>query len=357
MTEARQAGWVFSAAADALVFVLPLLVSALIWAGCRAAGVDHLSIPLLLSLLLYSAFDHTHVYSTYTLIYTQPGEFAKHPRLYGMLPAAVFIAFALLYAWDPVLFVVGFAVFSVFHFIRQQIGWMAVAARKAGVAGTLWWDKTAIYTATLGPALYGAATIDGIGWFAAGDLPGLPAAAAPWLYAWIYGFSSGYLIFELAHRRAGRLPRLLIWSSSLFVWHTTFMWNVDYTFGAALIVLHHAIPYLYLAYRYRCTRLPAVTPFKWIYLLLCLVGTLEFLTRTYADNLLSVLTWLARRDAAAQVLFPLLVTPSATHYLIDTFFWKHRYNPGVFQWKPLPGTSANGAGIELKKQHVDAQAG
>jgi hypothetical protein len=134
--------------------------------------------------------DVAHVWSTAFVVYLDPAEWRRRPVLYGGVPLALFGAGVALYAaggagafWRVV------AYLAVFHFIRQQYGWVMMYRARNGEFDRLgrWLDGATVYAATLYPVIHWHAHLPRQFWwmkpgdFAAG-LPAWTATVAGWIY-------------------------------------------------------------------------------------------------------------------------------------------------------------------------------
>ena len=88
--------------------------------------------------------DVAHVYSTAFRVYFDAGEFRRRPALYVGVPLAGFAIGWALYSESEMLFWRVLAYLAVFHFVRQQYGWMALYRARGGEgAGVGRWIDTA----------------------------------------------------------------------------------------------------------------------------------------------------------------------------------------------------------------------
>src|SRR5262245_32015984 len=118
--------WLFSPSIDLSVFLGSAIASlALLWIGARAGVLygdtqDWAWIPGVLLI------DVAHVYSTGFRVYADPDELKRRPWLYGIVPVAGLILGIALYSEGELVFWRVLAYLAVFHFIRQQYGWVAL---------------------------------------------------------------------------------------------------------------------------------------------------------------------------------------------------------------------------------------
>ena len=134
--------------------------------------------------LLIVGIDVAHVYSTIFRTYLDPVE---RKRLSGWLvltPLAGWGLGVLLYSWSAAYFWTLLAYIAVFHFMRQQYGFLMIYSRaeRALPKACATLDKITIYAATLGPLTYWHTHLPRrFVWFIEGDFMSLPGQV--WLAA------------------------------------------------------------------------------------------------------------------------------------------------------------------------------
>ena len=115
--------WLVSRRFDLSMFLLPAAIAlALVPVGSLFSG----ELPFPMWILCVLMIDVAHVWSTLYRTYLDREELARRPRLYLLVPIAAFLfAFSLSAISMPV-FWTGLAYLAVFHFVRQQYGWVAL---------------------------------------------------------------------------------------------------------------------------------------------------------------------------------------------------------------------------------------
>src|SRR6188474_1210858 len=83
-------------------------------------------------LVFVLAIDVTHVWTTIFRTYLDREELARRPRLYAAIPVGCFALGAALHLGSERAFWRTLAYVAVFHFVRQQAGWVAVYRARAG---------------------------------------------------------------------------------------------------------------------------------------------------------------------------------------------------------------------------------
>jgi hypothetical protein len=336
----------WSACADlgifGLSFALPLTLVAL----ARLLGSPNRDLPPWAFLACVVAVDVAHVYATGFRTYFDAAELRRHPLRYAGIPVLA-LALALLAAGHSLTALFrGLAYVAVFHFVRQQAGWVALYRRAAGDFSrrTRIIDNAAIYLATLYPLLEWHATPESrrFAWFMQGDF-----LAAPWLAEVLPLVRAAWLIALLAFV-LGQLSKLyrerrLEAGKSLVVLGTALTWyvgivacNGDFEFTVTN-VLPHGIPYLALLYLYAQKR-KAEQPGSFGARLLG-GGLLSFSCVCLALALAEEALWdrLVWHDHPglfgespelpplwARLCAAVLVLPQAVHYVLDGLLWRGR---------------------------------
>src|SRR5262249_51908915 len=134
--------------------------------------------------------DVAHVWSTAYIVYLDPVEWRRRPELYLAVPVAAYVAGVGLYACGEDVFWRVIAYLAVFHFIRQQYGWVMMYRARNGERDRLgrWLDGATIYMATLYPLIWWHAQLPRkFDWMRPGDfvdgvVPAWIADVAGWVY-------------------------------------------------------------------------------------------------------------------------------------------------------------------------------
>lgn len=349
--------WLFSAPVDLAVFLGSALVAlALLPLGAQL-GVLYGDAPEWTWIVAVLVIDVAHVWSTTFRVYLDREELSRRPWLYGLIPLFAWIGGVTLYSESALTFWRVLAYMAVFHFVRQQYGWVMLYRARAGERGrtTRIYDSAVVYAATVFPLLYWHAHLPReFWWFIPNDFSNalsgsaLVAALEPcyWLLMGSYLVRTLYLFWLQSNGRNSSIPGLRFNpGKDIVVITTALCWyigiiaiNSDYAFTVTNVIIH-GVPYFALVYWYGRKRYqsgtggPAMTVFRygpWLFLsLLWLVAYLE-------ELLWERLIWHDRPwlfgdglelSGWQMYLVPLLALPQATHYLLDGFIWKRRDNP------------------------------
>jgi len=335
--------WLFSAPIDLAVFggtaVAALALVAL--GPALGASADAPEWSWITGVLLV---DVAHVWSTAFVVYLDPAEWQRRPALYAGTPIAAFALGVALYAWGEGPFWRAIAYFAVFHFIRQQYGWVMMYRARCGERDRLgrWLDGATIYAATLYPLIWWHASLPRrFSWMRDGDfIGGLPA----WVIAPARAIYLALLVMYVAR---AVIARPVSWGKHLVVATTVACWyvgiiatNSDYAFTVSNVFVH-GIPYMALVFLYArsAAREPRSAHGAGAWLLerglIVFLATLwlvaYFEEMVWDRGLWHERGWLfgTGRDigGAAAVLAPLLAVPQLAHYVLDAFLWKRRSNP------------------------------
>jgi hypothetical protein len=323
-----------------------LLGAALILVG-GLLGILQSPLPLGAWLLLVVAVDVTHVHATWLRTYFDPDEIRRHPARYALVPLLAYALGVWAHGQGSLVFWRMLAYLAVFHFVRQQYGWVALYGRKEVARKRLdrWLDAGAIYAATLWPLLWWHAHLPRrFSWFVAGDFAGtvsqgMVAAALPVYAALLLAFAMRQF---WRWRRERFLPAgksLLVASTAAGWWISIVGLDSDWAF-TALNVLPHGIPYVALVWQRSAAEprrrgaagaLLRAGPLPFAALLLALGYGEEWLWdlgiwHDHPD--LFGASWKLTGTAQA-LLVPLLALPQAVHYCLDGFIWRRGEGPAA----------------------------
>jgi hypothetical protein len=357
MSPLTRSRWLFGPRLDLAVFLgSALLAFALLGVGALAGALDR-GTPDWVWVPAVLLVDVAHVWATGFRVYFDKAELRRRPVLYALVPVLGFASSVTLLA------IAGSAVFwrclaylAIFHFVRQQYGWVALyraKCRETDRAGQ-WLDAATIYSATLYPLLYWHTHLPRhFDWFVPGDVFALPAfldALARPLYVAL--LSAYALRSALQWRRGeGNLGKDVIVVTTAACWYVGIVaLDSDYAFTVTNVLIH-GIPYFALVYVTRRATQAAVAPASAagsrLGRVASFLGLLWFIA--YVEEMLWDRAiwqdhgWLfgspwAVGDHARTVLVALLALPQLTHYVLDGFVWRRRYNPElarVFEPEPL----------------------
>lgn len=343
--------WIFSAGLDGAFILAPALVISTLILGFRdaVAAVDDL--PPWLWAVLIVGVDVAHVYSTLFRTYFDRDELHARRALYTLTPLLCWMAGALLYSVGAIWFWRAIAYLAVFHFVRQQYGFMMIYRRGDSETRpvSVWIDKVVIYMTTLYPLIYWHTHLPRqFDWFVQGDFVGLNIPSLDVVALTIYiGVLCAYLGKEIMQAVRGRInipKNLLLLGTAVSWWVGIVAFDNDLAF-TAVNVLSHGIPYMALIWVYGRNQ-AAAEPGKqlggfaakplftvgMVPVLLAVLVLFAYLEEGLWDGLVwSDHTTLFAAFAALPKLtdattlawlVPLLALPQLTHYALDGFIWR-----------------------------------
>ncbi|OGX90476.1 hypothetical protein [Hymenobacter coccineus] len=337
--------WIRSARYDGLLILAPpfvaLLVVLVLPARFRATG----ELPLLAWVGLVLLIDVAHVYGTLFQTYFDPVRRRERRTLLWVAPLACYAAGVALHSAGGLWFWRALAYLAVFHFIRQQYGFLRLYARREGPAPGAWLATATIYAATLYPLVYWHLSPPrNFNWFVDGDFVqrDWPAARhwATALYGALLVAYAGRELWLWRRTRAFNVPRNLLLAGTAVSWYAGIVWcNGDLAF-TLLNVVSHGVPYLALVWQGRPTSATVAAPprrgpwagkYGWL-AFLGLIAVFAYLEEGLWDGLVwrehgPVFGWFqalpdVSRAAWLAWLVPLLALPQSTHYVLDGFIWR-----------------------------------
>lgn len=339
--------WIRSARYDGLLILAPPFLALLAVLLLPAPYRHSAQMPLLAWVGLVVLIDVAHVYGTLFQTYFDPVKRRERRLLLLLVPLACYAVGVALHSVGGLVFWRVLAYLAVFHFIRQQYGFLRIYSRHDAPAPGQWLNTALVYYATIYPLLYWHLSPGrNFTWFIEGeffqtDWP-LGRLIASVLYV---ALIMAYCIREALVWRRTRwlnLPRNLLLGGTLVSWYAGIVWfNGDLAF-TLLNVVSHGIPYLALVWHGGPTPRSAPRPARrgaWAgrYGLLVFLGAVAlfaYLEEGLWDGLVwrehgSVFSWFQSLPAVDNTqllmwLVPLLALPQSTHYVLDGFIWRRK---------------------------------
>ena len=338
--------WIQSAWFDGLWILAPPFLALVVVAALPAAGRTVSALPLWAWVLLVVLIDVAHVYSTLFRTYFDRARRQRFRTLLWVVPLGCYVVGVGLHALGGSLWFWRILAYSaVFHFVRQQYGFLRLYSRfEPPTAAGRRLDTVLIYAATLYPLLWWHLSAPrNFNWFVEGDFVQHDWPAGRVILGALYvGLLAVYLLKEAGQwRRTGHLnwPRNLLLLGTAASWYVGIVvFNADLVF-TLLNVVAHGIPYLALVWT--SSRLPAAAApgsrgwWQGRYGVLLFLGSLiglALLEEGLWDGLVwrehaAVFGWFQQLPAVSDsalltLLVPLLALPQATHYVLDGFIWR-----------------------------------
>ena len=338
----RRATWLFSRRIDLLAFGGSALLSFVILGIGARAGVLHSEAPEWAWIGGVLLVDVAHVWSTIFRTYLDGAELRRRPMLYSVVPIAAYLIGLVLYDAGAIVFWRCLAYLAIFHFIRQQYGWVALYRNRADERSGRWIDMLAIYAATLYPLLWWHANLPRkFNWFVPNDFPfSISSDVATYATPLYWAILALYAARSIAQGFPNPGKDLVVGTTALCWYVGIVALNSDFAFTVTNVFIH-GLPYIALVYIYQRERgevasaanrilrfgLPAFLMILWV---------IAFAEEALWDRALwHERAWLFGSWSIASTerwLVPLLAVPQIAHYVLDGFIWRRRYGvrPSLF---------------------------
>jgi hypothetical protein len=341
--------WIFSPRWDMTVFWGSCLFSLLALGLGFKLGILYEESPDWTWVYAVLLVDVAHVWSTGFRVYFDADEVKRRPYLYFGVPLVSLAAGFGLYSLGSNVFWRTLAYLAVWHFVRQQYGWVVLYRRRAGEAPRDWTyylDAAAIYVATIYPLLWWHAHLPRkFWWFLEGDFARLPAEWVTFLAPVYWLTLAAYTLKMVRSYSQGRGhpgKDTVVFTTWLCWYLGIIVFNSDYAFTVTNVLIH-GVPYMALVYWYRQKKKApdAGEPkFRWTQVVypLLLVWFLAFAEEMFWDRAIwHERSWLFGHPWDIRwlepLLVPLLAVPQLTHYILDGFIWKRRETPDLDRTK------------------------
>jgi hypothetical protein len=356
MSAIQKQPWIGKPFVDILFILLPPFVSLLIIVLFPSLFQDSKGIPDASWVILILLIDVAHVYSTLYRTYFDPQSFSKQRFLLTAIPFIGFVIGVIAYSLSSEFFWRILAYTAVFHFIRQQYGFMRVYSRKEKphrLSRLI--DKIVIYYATLYPILYwhlrGPRNFN---WFVDNDFVFVESQLLLSIATLVYFMVAGiYGIKEIATwiiSKHVNIPKFAIITGTLLSWYFGIVYyNGDMAF-TLLNVVSHGIPYMALIWIYgQKNYAKQANGNRFLRLVFSRYGIVLFLGVIFLfafieEGLWDIAVWQEHKtifranilpslkvdNRTLAFLVPLLALPQITHYILDGFIWKIKKDE--FKW-------------------------
>ncbi|QIX62708.1 hypothetical protein FY528_14695 [Hymenobacter lutimineralis] len=337
--------WIRSAAFDGLWILGPPFLALLAVVLVPPVFRTSAQMPVWAWVILVVFIDVAHVYSTLFRTYFDPVRRRRFRTLLWLVPLTCYATGVALHWVAGLWFWRVLAYAAVFHFVRQQYGFLRLYSRHETTSlFSRRLDTVLVYAATLYPLLWWHLSPPrNFNWFVTSDFVQYDWPAARGLLTALYvALLVAYLVKEIRrwhHTRQFNRPRNLLLLGTAASWYVGIvLFNGDLAF-TLLNVVAHGIPYLALiwATSQPASHTPARAQSWWqrrygIALALGLLFGLAYLEEGIWDGLV----WREHAGAfglfqqlppvsdslALSLLVPLLALPQATHYVLDGFIWR-----------------------------------
>ncbi|MBL7692943.1 MAG: hypothetical protein JNM41_15220 [Flavipsychrobacter sp.] len=342
--------WLRSALFDSVFILLPGLLALVFTLFLPSTYKYTDEMPTWGWVVLVLLVDVAHVYSTLFRTYFDKERFARHRVMYTAIPIACLVAGVLLYSMSALAFWRSLAYLAVFHFVRQQYGFMRLYSRaEERKPYRKYIDAITIYAATMYPLVYWHCSPGrNFSWFVQGDfiVADLPVVRSIAFYIYV-AVVAVYCVFEVGDIiRYGtfNLPRNILLFGTLASWYMGIVhFNGDMAF-TMLNVVAHGIPYMALIWLLREKEQGATVKqsgsiaryIRSAFIFIGVIVLFSYLEEGLWDGLVwrehvsvfpmfSLLPHLTSKEVLS-LLVPLLSLPQTTHYVLDGFIWKRGHS-------------------------------
>jgi hypothetical protein len=336
----QQSNWLFSRNIDLTVFLGSAVLSIFLLIIGSQIGVLHEETPDWAWVTTILMIDVAHVWATSFRVYFDVDELKRRPFLYLATPFFGYILGVALYSESPILFWRILAAIAVFHFIRQQFGWVALYRRKLNETNTTtyWIDTVTIYLATIYPLAFWMTNLPrNFEWFVQNDFVNLPAIVERILFL-IYILAlvtySIKTIYLLITERFLNIGKDIVVVTTAICWYLGIVaFNSDYAFTVTNVIIH-GVPYFAIVYFYAKSRKETANRFyttlsgNWFFFLATL-WVLAYVEELFWNRgIWHEKSWLFGGDFEVgnlkMFIVPLLALPQLTHYFLDGFIWRRK---------------------------------
>ncbi len=334
--------WLFSREIDLSVFLGSAVVSLLLLAVGWQLGILNQDSPDWTWISAVLLIDVAHVWSTSFRVYFDAEEFRRRALLYTLVPVFGYAVGVALYSEGELVFWKFLAILAVFHFVRQQYGWVRLYRAKLREKSrtTELIDTAAIYLATVYPLAFWMTSLPrNFSWFVENDFFSLPQIVEKILFPIyvlalaVYFSKSVYLFWRDGFLNVGKDIIVL---TTAVCWYVGIVYfNSDYAFTVTNVIIH-GVPYFALIYFYAKSRRATANGFyrnlsaNW-FVFLATLWALAYVEELFWHRGV----WHEREflfgadwdlDAWKMFLVPLLAVPQLTHYVLDGFVWRRKNN-------------------------------
>ncbi|HUR99692.1 MAG TPA: hypothetical protein VMZ26_16620 [Pyrinomonadaceae bacterium] len=337
--------WLFSRNIDLTVFLGSAVASLLLLAiGWRLDVLDGDS-PDWTWISAVLLIDVAHVWSTSFRVYFDKDELKRRASLYVLVPVFGYAIGVALYSEGELTFWRALAIVAVFHFVRQQYGWIALYRRKLDEteAWTWWIDAAAIYLATIYPLAFWMTSLPrNFEWFVPNDFVALPDFVDDVVFPVYLIALAAYAaksIYLYASKGVLNPGKDIVVATTVVCWYVGIVvFNSDYAFTVTNVIIH-GVPYFALIWMYmRLRRGSSGEVYRafsshWIFFLATLWAIAYVEELLWNRGVWHERNWMFGGNwdwtEWKVYLVPLLAVPQLTHYVLDGFIWRRKQNPGV----------------------------
>lgn len=334
--------WIHKKQTD-VVFILlpPFFITLIVLLFNEKLAVIQDNYSFLTWLIFIVFIDVAHVYASLFKTYLNKTEVSKHKKLFTLVPCICLLLSIAAFIVSKDFFWSILAYIAVFHFIRQQYGFMRLYSRNEPKNRfKLLFDKIVIYNATVFPMLFWFLNPDrNFNWFVSNEFlqSNQPQITNILFICFVIIFTTYLvsLVYGFVKTKQFNVPKNLLISGTYISWYLGIVHYNNELIFTAFNVVSHGIPYMALVYfkeikpnKKGSFYLPF---FKTKYLVV--IFLLILLGLAFLEELIWELTvWEEHfhfpkfyiSDNLYFIWIPILTLPQLTHYVLDGFIWKSK---------------------------------
>ncbi|HTN44713.1 MAG TPA: hypothetical protein VL098_00075 [Flavipsychrobacter sp.] len=341
--------WIDSPSFDLLWILSPSWIAVILVTLLPPQYRHNAEVPVVAWVVLILLIDVAHVYSTLFRTYFNAVRFKADREFLIFTPIACYVGGVLVYSIDGTVFWRCIAYLAVFHFIRQQYGFMKLYSRgeqQPSVFKKI--DVLTIYSVTIYPIVFWHFSGDRLfSWFLEGDFYIAPIPeirdTAFLFYLFIILLYLVKETYSILTQKFINIPRNLVVISTGVSWYMGIVYfNADLIF-TLLNVVAHGIPYMALVWTTSKKENNNLNKNERYRVFFSRYGVLAFLAVLFLfawieEGLWDGMVWRERRTVfpafsrlpelkssyLLAFVVPLLSLPQITHYILDGFIWKRK---------------------------------
>lgn len=359
MIKLQQHNWIGDSKIESIGILSIPFLCVVILLFIPSAFIQSDAMPEYMWLFLVVFIDVGHVYSTLYRTYLDKPLINKHRNLFFGLPVLLLVLSIVLHTISSMLFWRCLAYYAVYHFIRQQYGFLKIYSRKNAYSKIKQRiDAFTIYSITIIPIIYWHFSADrNFNWFLKGDF--ILSKSASFLPNFANTlFFLVLIVYLISEIKSSVSDKFINFQKNSIVLGTALSWyigiiyfNSDFVF-TFLNVVCHGVPYMTLVWIHGKKTYSKSTSSRFLSLvygrLSLLIFLLPLIVFAYVEEgFWDAFVWNEHNSVfmvfnslshtmsknILNIVVPLLALPQLFHYVIDGFIWKIRHDK--FEWTKI----------------------
>jgi len=350
--------WLFSKKTDLIFLFLPIWI---VWFWAFSNDLENKSLPTWAWFVFILGIDVSHVWSTIFRTYLNKNDRLNHKKSIRFVPLILLPILFVLAVYSTHLFWAILAYIAVYHFMKQQYGFLALFSFKNQEKHSSLkksFDKWVIYTGMIYPVIYWHFDKErSFNWFIQHDFIPLfklidDIQFFSYLNVVYFLLLAVWIISETIAAKNGKFATgKVLWVTSTYLnWYLGIIFfNSDYIFSVTNVVAH-GVPYLVLIIKYKIgeeeieqgSKLKFFDIILNTFSVLMLVFFIAFFEEYFWDMLVNLERteifetispyWINIENSPVLIALctAILTLPQVTHYVLDGFIWKfNNTNPNL----------------------------